>query len=65
MQVLFQETFIKIIRIFKSGKYNEEGKFLPWVMRIANNLVIDHFRKAKKIRTIAPTNDFDIFDQSH
>ena len=59
---IFQETFIKVINSLQKGKYNEEGKFLPWVMRIANNLVIDYFRKAKKIRTIAPTNDFDIFD---
>ena len=42
--------------------YNEEGKFLPWVMRIANNLVIDHFRRSQKMRTISQTNDFDIFD---
>jgi RNA polymerase sigma-70 factor (ECF subfamily) len=59
---IFQETFIKVINSLQKGKYNEEGKFLPWVMRIANNLVIDYFRKAKKMRTIAPTNDFDIFD---
>jgi RNA polymerase sigma factor (sigma-70 family) len=42
---IFQDTFIKVIRTLKLGKYNEEGKFLPWVMRIAHNLVIDHFRK--------------------
>ena len=59
---IFQETFIKVINSLQKGKYNEEGKFLPWVMRIANNLVIDYFRKAKKMRTNAPTNDFDIFD---
>ena len=59
---IFQETFIKVINSLQKGKYNEEGKFLPWVMRIANNLVIDYFRKAKKIRTITPTNDFNIFD---
>jgi len=59
---IFQETFIKVINSLQKGKYNEEGKFLPWVMRIANNLVIDYFRKAKKMRTIAPTKDFDIFD---
>lgn len=45
---LFQETFIKVIRIFKSGRYNEEGKFIPWVMRIAYNMVIDYFRKQKR-----------------
>ena len=59
---IFQDTFIKVINSLQKGKYNEEGKFLPWVMRIANNLVIDYFRKSKKMRTIAPTNDFDIFD---
>src|SRR5690606_4475365 len=42
---IFQDTFIKVIKTLKRGSYNEEGKFLPWVMRIAHNLVIDHFRK--------------------
>ena len=42
-QDIFQDTFIKIVNTFKKGKYNEEGKFLPWAMRIAHNLVIDHF----------------------
>lgn len=59
---VFQETFIKVINSLKRGKYNEEGKFVPWVMRIAHNLVIDHFRRQKKTRSIAPTDDFDIFD---
>ncbi len=59
---VFQDTFIKVINSLQKGKYNEEGKFLPWVMRIANNLVIDHFRKATKMRIISPNNDFDIFD---
>ena len=59
---IFQDTFIKVINSLQKGKYNEEGKFLPWVMRIANNLVIDYFRKSKKMRAIAPTDDFDIFD---
>tara|TARA_B100000902_G_scaffold129800_1_gene128880 strand:- start:40352 stop:40939 length:588 start_codon:yes stop_codon:yes gene_type:complete len=59
---IFQETFIKVINSLKKGMYNEEGKFLPWVMRIANNLVIDHFRRSQKMRTISQTNDFDIFD---
>ena len=48
----FQDTFIKVIKTLKSGKYNEEGKFLPWVMRIAHNLMIDHFRKQKKFRKV-------------
>ena len=42
---LFQDTFIKVVDTLKKGKYNEEGKFLPWVMRIAHNLSIDHFRR--------------------
>lgn len=61
----FQDTFMKVIQTIKSGKYNEEGKFLPWVMRIAHNLMIDHFRKQKKMQFVDnPSNDddFDIFD---
>lgn len=59
---IFQDTFIKVIRTLKSGKYTEEGKFLPWVMRIAHNLIIDHFRKAKKMPMYDNKNeDFDIF----
>ena len=46
---VFQDTFIKVIKTLKRGKYNEEGKFLPWVMRIAHNLVIDHFRKNSRM----------------
>ncbi|ALM20016.1 RNA polymerase sigma-70 factor [Nonlabens tegetincola] len=59
---VFQDTFIKVIRTLKKGKYNEEGKFLPWVMRIAHNLVIDHFRKNKRMPKFQSRNDFDIFD---
>ena len=59
---VFQDTFIKVINSLKMGKYNEEGKFVPWVMRIAHNLVIDYFRRQKKIRSIAPKDDFDIFE---
>lgn len=62
---LFQEVFVKIINTLKAGSYNEEGKFLPWSMRIAHNLVIDHFRKANKFRTISESTslkeDFNIF----
>jgi RNA polymerase sigma factor (sigma-70 family) len=63
---IFQDTFIKVINTLKRGQYNEEGKFLAWVMRISHNLIIDSFRKAKKIPTISGgTNgegeDFDIF----
>jgi RNA polymerase sigma factor (sigma-70 family) len=59
---IFQDTFIKVINTLKTGKYNEEGKFLPWVMRIAHNLVIDHFRKEKRTPTITNQEGFDIFD---
>lgn len=50
---VFQETFFKVIQTLKKQQYNEEGKFLPWVLRIAKNLIIDHFRKAKKMHTIS------------
>jgi RNA polymerase sigma-70 factor (ECF subfamily) len=59
---IFQDTFIKVINTLKRGKYNEEGKFLPWVMRIAHNLIIDHFRRIKRIPKFNNTDDFDIFD---
>src|SRR5690554_2240161 len=65
-QDIFQETFIKIINTLKKGNYNEEGKFLPWAMRIAHNLMIDHFRKANKVRMISESSsrseDFTVFD---
>jgi RNA polymerase sigma factor (sigma-70 family) len=64
---IFQETFFKVIQTLKKRQYNEEGKFLPWVLRIAKNLMIDHFRKIKKMPSISSvTNDegerVDIFD---
>ncbi|MBX3165042.1 MAG: sigma-70 family RNA polymerase sigma factor [Bacteroidetes bacterium] len=46
---IFQDTFFKVIQTLKRGQYSEEGKFLPWVIRIARNLIIDHFRRAKKM----------------
>ena len=58
---VFQDTFIKVINTLKKGKYNEEGKFLPWVMRIAHNLVIDHFRKSNRMPKFRNTDEFDIF----
>lgn len=58
---IFQETFIKVIKTLKNGVYNEEGKFLPWVMRISHNLVIDFFRKNNRIQTIKTKKDLDIF----
>jgi len=59
---VFQDVFVKIIQTLKKGNYNEEGKFLPWVLRIAHNLVIDHFRRLKRMPTISPNNEFDIFE---
>jgi RNA polymerase sigma-70 factor (ECF subfamily) len=58
---LFQEAFIKVVHHLKAGRYNEEGKFLPWVLRIAHNLVIDHFRRNKKMPTVRGTEDHDVF----
>lgn len=58
---IFQETFVKAIRTLKQGKYNEEGKFLPWVLRIAHNLSIDHFRKAKKMPAVRSDENYDVF----
>lgn len=58
---IFQDTFIKVIRTLKKGKYNEQGKFLPWVMRIAHNLVIDYFRKNNRMPKFKNNGDFDIF----
>ncbi|MEJ6791391.1 MAG: sigma-70 family RNA polymerase sigma factor [Lacinutrix sp.] len=58
---VFQDTFIKVIRTLKRGKYNEEGKFLPWVMRIAHNLVIDHFRKNNRMPKFDNSGEFSIF----
>ena len=58
---VFQDTFIKVIRTLKRGKYNEEGKFLPWVMRIAHNLVIDHFRKSNRMPKFDNSGEFNIF----
>ena len=59
---IFQDTFIKVVNSLQRGKYNEEGKFLPWIMRIAHNLVIDHFRKESKMKNIRPSDEFNIFD---
>lgn len=62
---IFQETFIKVITTMKEGRYNEEGKFLPWVMRIAYNLTIDYFRMRKKRPTISENcggDEYSLFD---
>jgi len=62
---IFQDVFIKVIITLKNGRYNEEGKFLPYVLTISHNLIIDHFRRIKKMPTISETSsrheDFDIF----
>lgn len=61
----FQDTFIKVIKTLKGGKYNEEGKFLPWVMRISHNLMIDYFRKEKRFRKVSgksrDNEEYDVF----
>lgn len=59
---IFQDTFVKVINTLRRGKYNEEGKFLQWTMRIAHNLIIDHYRREKRMPTMAPTDEFNIFD---
>jgi RNA polymerase sigma-70 factor (ECF subfamily) len=60
---VFQDTYVKVINTLKLGNYKEEGKFIQWVMRIAHNLIIDHFRKSKKIPYVESQNeDFDVFD---
>lgn len=59
---IFQEVFIKIIKTIRNGKYNHEGKFVQWAMRISYNMCVDHFRKAKRRSIVHPTDEFDIFD---
>ncbi len=58
---IFQDTFIKVIRTLKRGAYSEEGKFLPWVMRIAHNLIIDHFRKSSRMPMYEGSDSFNVF----
>lgn len=59
---IFQDVFIRIIDTVRNGKYTEEGKFLPWAMRIAHNLCVDHFRKVKRTPTIKNSENHDIFE---
>jgi RNA polymerase sigma-70 factor (ECF subfamily) len=59
---IFQDVFIRIIDTVRSGRYTDEGKFLPWAMRIAHNLCVDHFRKVKRTPTIRTGEDQDIFE---
>jgi len=60
---LFQETFIKVIQSLRGGKYKDNGKFLSWVIRIAHNLIIDHFRKEKQMNTLSnDDSEVDLFN---
>jgi len=62
---IFQDTFIKVIRSLKTGKYTENGKFISWVLRIAHNLIIDHFRKERLLNTVSnEDSEFDLFNSS-
>ncbi|MEO5673908.1 MAG: sigma-70 family RNA polymerase sigma factor [Chitinophagales bacterium] len=58
---LFQDTFIKAVRKMRSGEYQEEGKFIPWIMRISHNLCIDHYRKTRRMPMITNEDGIDIF----
>lgn len=59
---IFQDVFIRILDSLKNGRYADKNKFLPWAMRIAHNMCIDHFRKTKRIPTIKTSDDRDIFE---
>jgi RNA polymerase sigma-70 factor (ECF subfamily) len=60
---IFQDTFVKVIRKLKEGTYNEEGKFIQWVMRIAHNLIIDYFRKNSRVKMVRSNDEYDVFNQ--
>ncbi len=62
---IFQDTFLKIIDTLRGRRYNEEGKFLPWAIRIAHNLCVDHFRKVKRTPSIVTHDNKDIFEIVH
>ena len=60
---IFQDVFIKIIDTFRSGNYTDEGKFLPWALRISHNLCVDHFRKAKRTPVVFnKSEEYDMFE---
>lgn len=59
---IFQDVFIKIIDTLRKGKYNHEGKFLQWAMRISYNMCVDHFRRSKRRTKVSASETFDIFD---
>lgn len=58
---IFQETFIKVVNVLKGDRYTDEGKFLPWVLRMAHNMVIDHFRRGKKMHLLRSDDEHDVF----
>ena len=60
---IFQEVFIKIVNTLRSGRYNHEGKFLQWALRIAHNLCVDYFRRNKRRPTVGENDEYDIFNQ--
>jgi len=62
---LFQDTLFKIVRTLKKGRYNEEGKFLSWVIRIAHNIIIDYYRKKNKMKNVYDSEEFSMFDILH
>ena len=63
---LFQDTFLKVIQSVKAGKYFDNGKFISWVMRIAHNLIIDHFRRVKQMNTISNDDyESDLFNNKN
>lgn len=62
---IFQDTFVKVIKTLKSNSYNEEGKFLPWIMRIAHNLIMDCYRKNQRMPMLRETEEFSIFNVLH
>ena len=59
---IFQDTFVKVINTLKKGSYNEEGKFVPWVLRISHNLVIDHFRRNQRMPMVHDKEDYSIIE---
>lgn len=59
---IFQDTFIKVVNVLRSGTYREEGKFVQWIMRIAHNLIIDYFRKEQKIKCVRSNDEVNVFD---
>lgn len=60
---MFQDVFIRVIDKLKNGLYKEEGKFLPWILRIAHNMCLDHFRKVKRSPVMKTSDDSDVFEQ--